>query len=409
MGYTFIILIHMPHTDRIDPSEQDIIIVGAGPAGISTALHLAIMAPELIARTLILEKARHPRPKLCGGGLLPDAEAVLADLGLDVTEIPYVDVDWAHFNFAGRGMRMRAEKNGNYAFRTIRRHEFDAWLASRAREIGFRILEDTTVESIAVSESGVSVATNGGEYRAKVVVGADGSNSLIRRSIIPREELHVARLLEVVTESLAKNDLPDQSESTFDFAVLTQGIQGYVWDFPVLEKGKPIRVRGIYDANVLKVKTRLSLRAGLEADLARHGLSLSEYRLEGHPLRWFDSRQAFSAPRLLLVGDAAGADALFGEGISIALGYGRIAARAIQEAYSNQDFSFRFYKRSLLQAALGKALQRRTWFARFFYWLRFAPFQMFLWRRMGWLIEWAMRAFFIGWARQQKASDKKKG
>jgi flavin-dependent dehydrogenase len=409
MGYTFNIPIPMPHTNLSQFSEQDIIIVGSGPAGISTALHLAIMAPELIPRTLILEKARHPRHKVCGGGLLPDAERLLAELGLDVTEIPHVDVDWAHFNFAGRGMRMRAEKNGLYAFRTIRRHEFDAWLASRAREKGFRILEDTAVRSIAVSESGVLVTTDRGDFSAEVVVGADGSNSLVRRAIIPREELHVARLLEVVTEPSAENTFSNPDNSSFDFSVLMQGIQGYVWDFPALEQGKPVRVRGIYDANILAVKNRLPLRAGLEADLVRYGINLSEYDLEGHPLRWFDARQAFAALRLLLVGDAAGTDALFGEGISFALGYGRIAARAIQEAFSSRDFSFRDYKRSLLQTAMGRALRRRTWFAKFFYRLRFAPFQVFLWRKMGWFIAWAMRTFFIGWARRQEHSTGKKG
>jgi flavin-dependent dehydrogenase len=232
---------------------------------------------------------------------------------------------------------------------------------------------------------------------------------VIRRAIIPQEELHVARLLEVVTEPPAKNDFPNQGNSSFEFSVLMQGIQGYVWDFPALEQGKPVRVRGIFDANILAVKNRLPLRAGLEADLARYGINLSEVDLEGHPLRWFDAGQALSAPRLLLVGDAAGADALFGEGISIALGYGKVAARAIQEAFSSRDFSFKDYKRSLLRTPMGRALRRRTWFAKFFYRLRFAPFQAFLWRRMGWFIAWAMRTFFIGWAHRQEGSAGKKG
>src|SRR5512137_1715419 len=101
------------------PEHFDLIIVGAGPAGISTALHLAQIEPDMVPRTLILEKARHPRHKLCGGGILPDAENILRQLGLDITEIPHCDVDWAHFDFDGKGMRMRAEKNGRIAFRTI--------------------------------------------------------------------------------------------------------------------------------------------------------------------------------------------------------------------------------------------------------------------------------------------------
>ena len=384
-------------------NHYDIIIVGAGPAGISTALHLAKLAPELVSHTLILEKAQHPRHKLCGGGLLPDAEVVLRHLGLDVTEIPHVDVDWARFDFDSRGMRMRAEKDGRYAFRTIRRHEFDAWLAGKARERGFLIQENTTVKGITASEGEVVVTTNRGEYHTQVVVGADGSNSVVRRAIIPHEDLHVARLLEIVTEPKPEKSVHRQSDSYFDFVVIPQGIQGYVWDFPALEQGKPVRVRGIFDSNVNSFKADISLRFALDEELRRHGLNLSDYKLEGHPIRWFDAKSAFSASRVLLAGDAAGTDALFGEGISIALGYGRLAAQAIRDAFTRKDFSFSGYKRSILQAELGKALCRRTWLAKFYYWFRSRPFQAFVWRKMGWFIAWAMRAFFIGWARRQES------
>jgi flavin-dependent dehydrogenase len=376
--------------------------VGAGPAGISTALHLANLAPELISRTLILEKERHPRPKLCGGGLLPDAEVILHHLGLDVTEIPHVNVDWAHFDFDGQGMKMRGEKDGKFAFRTIRRHEFDAWLAAKARERGFLIHENTAVKSIAATGTGVVVRTDQGEYHAAVVVGADGSNSLVRRAIIPHEDLHVARLLEIVTEPRPEQSFHIQADSYFDFLYVPQGILGYTWDFPALENGQPVRVRGIYDSNVYSDKTDVSLRDALADEFRHHGYNLDTYKLEGHPLRWFDAKSVFSAPRILLVGDAAGADALFGEGISIALGYGGFAARAIRDAFTKEDFSFRGYKRSILQAELGKALRRRTWFAKFFYRLRSARFQAFVWRKMGWFIEWAMRAFFIEWAHRQE-------
>ncbi len=153
--------------------------------------------------------------------------------------------------------------------------------------------------------------------------------------------------------------------------------------------------------NVLASKADVSLRFALDEEFGRHGLHLSDYKLEGHPLRWFDAMSPFSAPHVLLVGDAAGADALFGEGISIALGYGGLAAQAIQAAFTNQDFSFSGYKRSILLSELGKALRWRTWLAKFFYRLRSARFQAFFWRKMGWFIEWAMRAFFIGWTRRQ--------
>jgi len=387
----------MPTTNHFD-----LIIVGAGPAGISTALHLAQIAPEMVERTLILEKARHPRPKLCGGGLLPDAEVILHSLGLDSREVPHVDVDWAHFDYDGQGMRMRAEKTGAFAFRTIRRHEFDAWLAGQARQRGFLIQEDTAVRAVSVSDSEVVLDTDQGQYRAAVVVGADGSKSVVRRAVVSRESTHTARLLEILTEPRPETSFHIQANSYFDFSCVPKGIQGYTWDFPAIENGQPVRMRGIYDANVYPVKAEISLRNALAEEFGRHGYRLDEYELEGHPLRWFEARSTFSVPRLLLVGDAAGADALFGEGISIALGYGRLAAQAIPAAFAKQDFSFRDYRGALLRSELGKSLRRRTWLAKIYYRLRIPIFHSLVWRKLGWLVEWVMQTFMIGWAKRQE-------
>jgi menaquinone-9 beta-reductase len=385
----------MSHADLFD-----LIIVGAGPAGISTALHLAQIAPGMVGRTLILEKACHPRPKLCGGGLLPDAENILESLGLDITEIPHCDVDWAHFDYNGRGMRMRGEKDGTLAFRTIRRDAFDAWLAGKARQRGFHIRENTTVKCLSVNGSEVLLETDQGGYHAKVVVGADGSRSVVRRSVVPKEKTHIARTLEIVTEPRPESSLHLQANSYFDFLYVPKGILGYTWDFPAIENGRPVRVRGIYDGNIYPVKKEISLQAALADEFARHGYRLEDYELQGHPLRWFETRYAFSAPQLLLVGDAAGADALFGEGISLALGYGRLAAQAINDAFARQDYSFREYKRVILRSELGKSLQRRTWMAKIFYRLRSRAIQALVWRKLGWLVEWVMQTFMIGWAKR---------
>lgn len=385
----------------------DLIIVGAGPAGISTALHLAQIEPQMVRRTLIIEKGRHPRHKLCGGGILPDAENILHQLGLDVTEIPHFDVDWAHFDYNGRGMRMRAERQGQIAFRTIRRYEFDAWLVGKARERGFFIEENIPVKRISANGSEIVLETDRGAFNATVVVGADGSNSLIRRFVLPHEGTHTARLLEIVTEPKPALSFHIQANSYFDFLYVPQGLLGYTWDFPALDHGRQVRVRGIYDSNVYPVHKNISLKQALAEEFERHGCHLEDYQLEGHPLHWFEPKGAFAAPRILLVGDAAGVDALFGEGISIALGYGQLAARAINEAFANQDFSFRDYKKSILKSEMGKALRRRIWMAKFFYRLRSHAIQALVWRKLGWLVQWVMQTFMIGWARRQEPRTRK--
>ena len=64
--------------------DCDVAIAGAGPAGIATALHLLSRYPELRGRILVVDRARFPRDKPCGGGLTGHAGAALAALGLTV-------------------------------------------------------------------------------------------------------------------------------------------------------------------------------------------------------------------------------------------------------------------------------------------------------------------------------------
>src|SRR5208282_2343106 len=66
-------------------------IAGAGPAGMATALYLLREHPELAGQVIALEKARHPRPKVCAGGLIPKTMLAMKELGLKL-EVPAIEV-----------------------------------------------------------------------------------------------------------------------------------------------------------------------------------------------------------------------------------------------------------------------------------------------------------------------------
>lgn len=352
----------------------DIVIVGAGPAGTATALNLLKADPALAGDILLLDKAVHPREKICAGGLIPHTLDCLHELDIPLT-VPHVQVDRA-FVRVPPGRQVFCEDGGMCSI--VRRDAFDFLLVQAARARGAEIREGEKVLELTREPAGVRVVTDKATYQARVVVGADGSGSRVRRQLVGEDPSPVGKAIMCdvpVAETCWDGFLTQRYD--FNFTPVTQGLKGYLWAFPCLINNIPHVNVGIYSLGDTRL-TNTDLRRLLARELAPLLSSESGVRTPDSGLRTVLRFRAFpiyghtpgrplAAPHVVLVGDAAGAEPLMGEGISFALEYGKFAAQAIQSALRTKCCDFSEYSEAFVRSWLGKKLTRLHMTARMFY------------------------------------------
>jgi geranylgeranyl reductase family protein len=310
-------------------TTYDAIVAGAGPAGSTAARRLALAG----ARVLLLDRARFPRDKPCGGGVTFRADAANdLDLG-PVTEREIFDVH------VSANLRHPFDRHSpNLLARMTQRSRLDAFLAEEAVRAGAEFRDGSAIREIALADGGVRLRAGADAYEARVLIGADGVNGVTATAL----GLRPAGEHAVAFEANYPLDAALAGRWERTIAVDLGGIPGgYGWVFP---KGDHLNIG---------VGGWRPVGPTLRDRLVRYTrfLGLDETRLRSHrgyqlPLR--RDGEAVVRGHAMLTGDAAAlVDPLSGEGIWAAFVSGRLAADEAGRLLAGEVRDLSGYQRSL--------------------------------------------------------------
>jgi len=346
-----------PSGERVQ--SADVIVVGAGPAGSSTAAYLAMAGLDV----LLLEKATFPREKVCGDGLTPRAVRELITLGIPTPE----EDGWIKnhgLRIVGGGVRLQLPWPDLASFppyglvRT--RKDFDDILAKHAVKHGARLLEATNVTGPIVDDrTGAIIGVRAKamdvdgretgapllEFRAPLVVAADGNSSRLSMSMNrPRRD---DRPLGVAVRTYYTSPRHDDDYLESWLELWSKGddgqkklLPGYGWIFGVGDGTSNV---GLGILNTSAAFGNVDYKDILKrwVDTLPPEWTFNEETMtspvRGAVLPMGFNRQPHYDKGLLLVGDAGGMVNPFnGEGIAYAMESGRLASEVIAQAFARQ-------------------------------------------------------------------------
>lgn len=330
-------------------NTADVIVVGAGPGGSTTAAYLAAQGRDV----LLLEKTAFPREKVCGDGLTPRAVAELDRLGISTP----AEEGWIRnhgLRIIGGGMRLELpwpELSAFPGYGLVRtRQDFDQILARHAQSRGARLHERTTVTGALRSETGrvVGVTAKGAdgepvEFRAPVVVAADGNSS--RLSLSVDRPIRDDRPMGVAVRTYYRSPRHDDDWLESWLELWSRGddgrrqlLPGYGWVFGVGDGTSNV---GLGILNTSSAYGKVDYRDVLARWVAEmpgeweFNQDTQVGPVRGAALPMAFNRQPLYADGLLLIGDAGGMVNPFnGEGIAYAMQSARVSAEVVDRALS---------------------------------------------------------------------------
>jgi flavin-dependent dehydrogenase len=315
----------------------DVIIVGAGPGGSVTAKACAHRG----LKTLILEKKRLPRDKVCSG-------LVAGPMARDVIRQEFGIIPQAvlcpPYELSGQIFHVPGAEPGNLEWKTLLawRKDLDYWFTQKAQEEGAEVWDRTRVIKIEENEGRFNVhfktGNSSGELKTDFLIGADGAGSIVRKFLFPDLKVRYSTPIRECYEGALDLD------------------KSYLhWFFPRSRPRPRFCVNHKGDYFLVEGSGLKGLRSEVIDTLGPYG-----FRPDSRPI-WRDAclipllhegliSDSFSPARgrALLIGDAAGL--LFPisfEGIGVALKSGMLAADSIFESASSQKDPTTIYLEAL--------------------------------------------------------------
>jgi geranylgeranyl reductase family protein len=327
----------MPRSYAPIVERFDVIVVGAGPAGSVTAHLLAAGG----VRTLLVDRARFPRDKPCGGGvtlrgarLLPFAIGPVVER--QITTIGFRHPDLGAFAHGGLAPVVLMTQ----------RKRLDAFMAEQAALAGAHFRDGVRVRTVELEEDGRPAVTfdDGSRAGAEVLVAADGANGICGRALQLGEDRIFAPALEANVAYDAVGAGVEQHVALLEMGYVPGG---YGWLFP---KGDHANVGvGGWDSE------GPHLRDHLRRVCERHDIAWSSLtEIRGHRLPMRGEATQVARGRALAVGDAAGlVDPLSGDGMYEAFSSAHVASACARDVLEGRAADLSEYP-ARLDAALGR-------------------------------------------------------
>ncbi|MFX1318119.1 MAG: NAD(P)/FAD-dependent oxidoreductase [Promethearchaeota archaeon] len=306
--------------------HYDVIIVGAGPAGSMVAYNCA----KAGLQTLLIDKARFPRDKPCGGAVSVRSLKALQLVGIKIPKT-VIEQKIHGLQFMGPELQPFEYRSKHLIAYTVKRSKFDDYLANQAVLAGAQFEQECTLNDLEQSQDYVRCLTKKGQFVGRLVIGADGATSIVGRRIglrkpMPAREVGIAIEVDTPINEILWNQGLDPS------IILLWPLNipyGYFWMFP-RKRSLSFGVGGIARdlGNLPNMLQRLVHMFCEQYEIPPFRL----HNIHGHQLPAFRNPIPLSSNRVLLAGDAAGfIDTFSGQGICYALEGGLICARAAIE------------------------------------------------------------------------------